>query len=430
MKDKMTKKEMVIISMLTFSIFFGAGNLMFPPMLGKNAGTNLIPTMLYFAITAVILPVVGIVVVTKTNGLKNLAGRVDKVFGLVFTIATYLAIGPALAAPRAGVLPFEIAVKPFLSEGNAKIGLLIYTIIFFSIVYWFSLTPSKLLDRIGKVLSPAFLCLVILLFIGTIVKPLGSYAQPAADYVPLMGIQGFLDGYMTLDILAALNYGLVVAYIIKEKGVNDEKEMSNVILKTGIGAGILLFVIYFILSHIGAMTAIKLPDAKNGIEILSFVSKYTYGKVGFVILSGMFTIACLNIGIALVTSISQYFTQLVDKISYKKWVTFWTVLTFVIANMGLEKIMSYSVPVLLIIYPPAIVLVFISLIDKQIKSSRLVYSMTIYPTLFVSIISTLKIPGLLNIVQKLPLHTYDLGWVCVALVFFIISVALTKITNK
>lgn len=432
---KLSKFELVIVGILTFSLFFGAGNLMFPSMLGKEAGTNLLYTMVYFSVTAVIFPILAVIVVTRFEGLKNLASRVDNVFALIFTICVYLAIGPALAAPRAGVLPFEIMIAPILSEEKLKFGLLIYTTIFFGIVYWFSLSPSKLLDRLGKVLSPAFLILVIALFLGTFIKPLGAYAEPTSKYSSLLGIQGFLDGYMTLDILAGLNYGLVVAYVIKEMGVKDEKSLDSIIKKTGFVSGVILFLVYGMLAHIGAITGNTYPESTTGIEILTYVSKHVFGQFGFAVLSVMFTIACLNIGIALTTSISQYFSQLINKIPYKAWVTFWTVLTFIIANLGLKKIMSYSVPTLLAIYPPAIVLVILALIDKKINGSKLIYSMAIYPTLVISIINTLdkigiKINGLTNLVEKLPLYSYDLGWICVFLLFFVAGVMIEKYNKK
>ena len=430
---KLKKMDMLTISLLTFSLFFGAGNLMFPPMLGKEAGTNLLTTMFYFSITAIIFPILAVIAVTRYGGLKKLAERVDSTFALIFTIAAYLAIGPALAIPRAGTLPFEIAVVPYLSEGNMKIGLLVYSFVFFLIVYWFSLSPNKLLDRIGKILSPAFLLLVILLFIGTFIKPLGAYAQPMEKYSVFYGVHGFLDGYMTLDVLAGLNYGLVVAYIIKDKGVNKPEDVENIIVRTGFLSGIFLFIVYMMLAHIGAITGNIFPESQNGIEILSFVSKHIYGKLGFVLLSGMFTIACLNIGIGLITSISQYFQQLIPKISYKIWATFWTVLSFLIANMGLKKIMEYSVPVLLAIYPSGIVLVILSFLDKKIGKSKIVYSMTIYPTLIVSIINTfdkinITVPVFSELTKKLPLYALDLPWVTVSIVSFIIGI-IVKILN-
>ena len=194
-----------MISLMVFSIFFGAGNLIFPPLIGKQAGVNVFTTMLFFSITAIIFPILGIIAVAKSDGLRNLADKVDPVFSIIFTIAAYLAIGPALAMPRAGTLPFEIAISPYISPNVSKsLILFIYTTVFFGIVYWLSLNPNKLLGRISKITSPIFLVLILMLFIGTFLKPMGSYANPEPLYAKNMGLQGFLDGYLTLDALAGL----------------------------------------------------------------------------------------------------------------------------------------------------------------------------------------------------------------------------------
>ena len=174
--EKLKKKELVMIGIMIFSLFFGAGNLIFPPIIGKQSGTNMFTVMLFFSITAIIFPVLGIIAVAKSDGLKKLSNRVDHVFSIIFTTAVYLAIGPALATPRAGTVPFEIAISPYLPEGTGvKLVLFIYTTAFFGIVYWLSLSPHKLLDRISKITSPAFLVLVFMLFIGTFIKPMGGY---------------------------------------------------------------------------------------------------------------------------------------------------------------------------------------------------------------------------------------------------------------
>ena len=293
----MKKKELLMISLMVFSIFFGAGNLIFPPLIGKQAGVNVFTTMLFFSITAIIFPILGIIAVAKSDGLRNLANKVDPVFSIIFTIAAYLAIGPALAMPRAGTLPFEIAISPYISPNVSKsLILFIYTTVFFGIVYWLSLNPNKLLGRISKITSPIFLVLILMLFIGTFLKPMRSYANPEPLYAKNMGLQGFLDGYLTLDALAGLNYGLVVVYVIKQKNILEESKITKIVVSTGIAAGILLFVVYMMLAHVGASSISIFPNTSNGAEILAAVMKYLYGSFGAVLLACMFTVACLNIG--------------------------------------------------------------------------------------------------------------------------------------
>ena len=419
-----------------FSIFFGAGNLIFPPIIGKQAGTNVVTTMLFFSITAIIFPILGVVAVAKSNGLRNLANRVDPIFSIIFTIATYLAIGPALAMPRAGTLPFEIAISPYIPANVPKgLILFIYTTVFFGVVYWLSLSPNKLLERISKITSPIFLVLILMLFVGTFLKPMGEYMPPEPLYAKNMGLQGFLDGYLTLDALAGLNYGLVVVYVIKQKNVLEESKIAKIVISTGIFAGILLFVVYMMLAHVGASSISKFPNTSNGAEILADVMKYLYGNFGAVLLACMFTVACLNIGVGLTTSLSQYFHSMVKRVPYKVWATIWVIWSYMLANLGLNKIMEYSVPVLLAIYPASLVLIVLALIDKYIKGSSTVYRFVIYPTVVISIIHTLdkiniEIPLASSLVKKLPLQSADLGWLSAAGICFVIGFIISKVTEK
>ena len=432
----MKKKELLMIGLMVFSVFFGAGNLIFPPIIGKQAGTNVVTTMLFFSITAIIFPILGVVAVAKSNGLRNLANRVDPIFSIIFTIAAYLAIGPALAMPRAGTLPFEIAISPYIPANVPKgLILFIYTTVFFGVVYWLSLSPNKLLERISKITSPIFLVLILMLFVGTFLKPMGGYMPPEPLYAKNMGLQGFLDGYLTLDALAGLNYGLVVVYVIKQKNVLEESKIAKIVISTGIFAGILLFVVYMMLAHVGASSISKFPNTSNGAEILADVMKYLYGNFGAVLLACMFTVACLNIGVGLTTSLSQYFHSMVKRVPYKVWATIWVIWSYMLANLGLNKIMEYSVPVFLAIYPASLVLIVLALLDKYIKGSSTVYRFAIYPTVVISIIHTLdkiniEIPLASSLVKKLPLQSADLGWLSAAGICFVIGFIISKVTEK
>lgn len=432
----MKKKELLMIGLMVFSVFFGAGNLIFPPIIGKQAGTNVVTTMLFFSITAIIFPILGVVAVAKSNGLRNLANRVDPIFSIIFTIAAYLAIGPALAMPRAGTLPFEIAISPYIPANVPKgLILFIYTTVFFGVVYWLSLSPNKLLERISKITSPIFLVLILMLFVGTFLKPMGGYMPPEPLYAKNMGLQGFLDGYLTLDALAGLNYGLVVVYVIKQKNVLEESKIAKIVISTGIFAGILLFVVYMMLAHVGASSISKFSNTSNGAEILADVMKYLYGNFGAVLLACMFTVACLNIGVGLTTSLSQYFHSMVRRVPYKVWATIWVLWSYMLANLGLNKIMEYSVPVLLAIYPASLVLIVLALLDKYIKGSSTVYRFAIYPTVVISIIHTLdkiniEIPLASSLVKKLPLQSADLGWLSAAGICFVIGFIISKVTEK
>ena len=163
----LSKRQTVLVSFMLFSLFFGAGNLIFPPFLGQNAGEYTVQAILTFCITAVILPVLGVIVVAKFYGLQNLASKVHPKFAIIYSVLIYLSIGPGLGIPRAASLPFEMAVAPYLPDGsNIKLYLFIFSLLFFIIAYWLASNPSKLVNRIGKVLTPSLLFLIVVLFVS------------------------------------------------------------------------------------------------------------------------------------------------------------------------------------------------------------------------------------------------------------------------
>ena len=400
MKD-LSRKDLLLVSLMLFSLFFGAGNLIFPPFLGQAAGSATWVTILGFFVTAVGFPVLGVIAVAKSGGLHALASRVNPVFATFFTVLIYISIGPGLGIPRAGSLPFEMAVAPFLPEGliSNNLALFLYTFVFFAVAYWLSLSPAKLVDRMGKVLTPSLLVLIGLIFVF---------------------ISGFLDGYMTMDTIAALNFGIVIALVIKSKGVKEEKFVVKTSVKAGIIAGGLLIVIYSMLAHLGATSGGRFGLTENGAQTLSNIITYIFGKPGAILLAVIFTLACLTTCVGLITSCSQYFQTLTKKINYLSWVRILTLTSMVLANMGLNKILAVSVPVLNAIYPMAIMLIVLAMLDKYIKGNSVVYTTTIAFTTIVSVIHALSGTGIniefLNrIFENLPFYSEGLGWVLPAL---------------
>ena len=180
---KCSKKNLILLSLTLFSMFFGAGNLIFPPFLGQNAGTQSLPALIGFLITAVGFPVLGIAVVSRFNGLDVLAQKVHAGFGLFFAVLIYLSIGPLLATPRTATLPFEMAILPLLPDGTSpQLSLLLFTSVFFLIAWLLSRNPSKLIDRLGKLLTPTLLVLIVAVFAAALMHPLGQPALPQPDY--------------------------------------------------------------------------------------------------------------------------------------------------------------------------------------------------------------------------------------------------------
>lgn len=434
--NTLSKKDLLLIGLMLFSLFFGAGNLIFPPFLGQSAGDKTWLAMIAFFITAVGFPVLGVVAVAKSGGLTNLAKRVNNVFAVVFTVLVYLSIGPGLGIPRAGSLPFEMVVSPYLPQTISKsFALFLFTFIFFSVAYWLSLSPTKLINRMGKVLTPLLLLLIAIIFLGSLFKPLGSYSAASGDYSTNPLVKGFLDGYLTMDTIAALNFGIVIALAIKSKGIEDEKTVVSISIKAGLIAGGLLVLIYSLLAHLGATSGFRFGVTENGAQTLTNVTTYIFGKPGAILLAATFTLACLTTSVGLITSCSQYFATLTNRISYKSFVRILSLSSMVLANLGLTKILAISVPVLNAIYPIAIMLIVLSMLDNLLKESSLVYKFTILFTGVVSVVDALsqvgfKLDFISDLFSKLPLYPQGLGWVVPALFGMILGLLSTTIKNN
>lgn len=431
---ELSKKDLVFVGLMLFSLFFGAGNLIFPPFLGQMAGDKVWIALGAFLITAVGFPILGVIAVAKSGGLENLARRVHPIFAIIFTILIYLSIGPCLGIPRAGSLPFEMVVAPYLPQGMSEsLARLLFTLVFFSVAYWLSLSPTKLVDRMGKVLTPTLLLLILVVVIGSIFNPIGAYGESSGAYVDSPFVTGFLEGYLTMDTIAALNFGIVIALAIKAKGVNEEKYVISTSIKAGFIAGALLVVIYAVLAHLGAASGGRFGATTNGAVTLTNVITYLFGKSGAVLLAALFTLACLTTSVGLITSCSQYFATLTKKITYKNWVRILALSSMTLANMGLTKILSVSVPLLNMIYPIAIMLIVLAMLDKFLKENKLVYPLTILFTGIVSVMHGLEGMGIelgAKLLGGLPLYTQGLGWVVPAVIGILIGVAASFVKGR
>lgn len=437
MKNNLTKEQFFSVAIMLFGLFFGAGNLIFPPLLGKQAGGATFQSLLAFGITAVVFPILGVVAVAKTKGLSNLASKVDKYFAIVFTTMIYMAIGPGLGIPRAGSLPFEMAVAPFLPENvSLNLSRLVYTFVFFLVAYLVCLKPNKLVTRMGKFLTPALLVLITVMFVGVLFKNPNAVTSPVGDYATSSTVKGFLEGYNTMDTIAALNFGLVISLAVKSFKVEDEEKVIGYTVRVGLVAGSFLFVIYAMLAYIGMTTSGLTGDVKNGAEILTTVSQYVFGKFGIVLLASIFTLACLTTCIGLITSISKFFeTMTKEKVSYHKWIVFWTFLSFLVANFGLNTILKVSVPVLVAIYPVSIVLILLGLTEKYFGYNKFTYRLVCYTVTFISVVEALlsvklNIPFVTELVSSLPFFSLSLGWVLPMVLTWLVGMASKLVEGK
>ncbi|MET3194845.1 branched-chain amino acid transport system II carrier protein [Bacillus sp. OAE603] len=434
--NSLSKKEILFMGFMLFSMLFGAGNLIFPAYLGQTAGENVWQAVAGFIISDAGLAVLAFIAIAKSGSFDTLVNRVHPIFALLFPLAIYLSIGPGLAIPRAGSLAYEMSIKPFLSNSieSSPIGLMIYTIVFFSIVYWFAKSPSKLIDRFGKILTPSLLILIIIVFIKALFTDLSSFNEATSVYRHHPISQGFLDGYQTMDAIAALIYGIVFVTIFKGKEITNQKLQVKYLAIFGIICGILLTFTYLIIAYLGASTEIT-GTVDNGAIVLSTVLHQLFGNSGTIVLGLIFTLACLSVCIGLITSCAQYFASIFPKLTYLKWVVLLCAISAFVANLGLTQILKVSVPVLGLLYPMAIALIVLGLIHDKIPfNHRSVYVMTIgfvglYS--FIEMINHTFLNGILSdILAYIPMQSNGFGWIIPGLIGFTIGASMKSKNNS
>ncbi len=253
---KASIRQSIIIASLIFGMLFGAGNLIFPVHLGQLAGSHWLIASSGFLISGVLIPLMALLAIsiTKSNGIYDLALPNGRTYALIFLILVHATLGPLFATPRTATVPYEIGIAPYLSAGSNTWGLLIYSAIFFILVYLFSNHEGKITTLIGKILNPLFLGLLFLIFLLAFINPLGagSTANITAAYTNHAFSNGFLQGYNTMDGLAALAFGITIITAIKELGIKKSRQISLATAKSGFFGTTGVAIIYLALIWLGA----------------------------------------------------------------------------------------------------------------------------------------------------------------------------------
>ncbi|PAQ13995.1 branched-chain amino acid transport system II carrier protein [Bacillaceae bacterium SAOS 7] len=415
----MKKKDILFTGLMLFALFFGAGNLIFPPFLGMEAGSSFWPAIIGFVITGVSLPILAVVAISFTKGgVAAIGSRVHPLFGLIFAIIVYLAIGPFFGIPRGASVAYEMGVQPFL-EASSKGSLFVFMTGFFLLVYLFSLNPSKLVNRIGQWLTPALLLSIAALCVAAFFKFDAPLTAPTEKYAQSPFITGFIEGYLTMDTIAALAFGIVVISAFAERGVTDRGSLAKATISAGIIAGVGLATVYISIGWIGTKMTMT-GDYENGGALLTEAAYLLFGDGGQVLLGTIVALACLTTCIGLTSACAQYFNERWPTISYKNFVRLLIIISFAIANLGLTQIIKISGPVLIMIYPFAIVLVLLSFVTRFVHNARGLYIGAIATTAIFSLNDGLtafgaQISVLYEAISWVPFFSSGLGWLLPAI---------------
>lgn len=428
------KKDIITCGFALFAIFFGAGNLIFPPYLGVLSGDRWFESMIGFLMTDPVLPVLGVLVTMKLGGrADDLGKRVSPKFAKLIGLVAILTIGPFFAVPRTGATTHEIFVQPLF---GADAPILITSVIFFAITLWVSINPSKVIDYVGNILTPVLLVILTVIVTKSIIAP--PDALVATGTTGLFA-NGFKEGYQTMDALgAALMAGIVSTDLIR-RGYKDEKTKLKASIGVGLVAFVLLALVYGGLTYAGATVGGHFAADTPRTELLIGMTTLLLGDLGKFALGFAVALACLTTSTGLVSTCGNYFETISDgKLKYKHVVTVATVVSFGISLLGVEKLIAIAVPVLTAIYPVVMVLIILSIFDKKIKYNW-TYSGAVVGAFTVSLLEGVGLFGQMTgmvalgnlgkFVQVLPLAQLGFGWIIPSIAGSILFTLISKYTN-
>lgn len=446
MKRKLTVRETLAVASMLFGLFFGAGNLIFPVHMGQAAGSASVMATVGFIITGVGLPLLGVAAmgISRSESLVDLAGQVSRGYGLFFTVLLYLTIGPCFAIPRCASTSFTVGVVPLLQGGEDKLWLLLFSSLFFLLVLYFSLRPSHILTWVGRVINPVFLVFLSSLIIASLVSPMAKVSQiaPEGAYASDALTTGFLEGYNTMDTLAALAFGITVIQVIRQLGIQEPEDLAKSTCLSGLFSCLLMALIYALITWMGAQSRGVFATSENGGIALTEIAHYYFGRAGQLILAATVTLACLKTSIGLVTSCAETFSLLFPKVSYKCFTVIFSLFPLVISNLGLTTIITVSLPVLMFLYPLSITLILLTLFGRFFGNDRRVFVSVTAFTLVAAFLdllnampagaqAALHVEGLLSWVKgAMPLFSRGMGWVLPGALGLVLGLVLRALKPK
>lgn len=404
-------KDILVIGCALFSIFFGAGNLIFPPFIGVTSGQNWMISFLGFVLADVGIIILSINAVARAGSFQNVVGKIGKKLGISLEVIMMLCLGPILVIPRTAATTFEMSIIP-LVESFDKV---LFSILFFILVFILTIKPTKVIDIIGKVLTPVLLLTLAFLIGKGIISPIGELnTNISSDKLFLNGIT---QGYQTMD---ALGIGGITSLIISSfisKGYTDKKENATLALKSAIIAGIGLVLVYGGLSYLGATVSTIYNSDISQITLMVNITNHLLGKTGIILLGVIVAFACLTTAIGLTSVTATYFEDATNKkLKYNQIVIFICVFSAIASNLGVDKIIAIAIPILTVIYPVLILLVVMSTFRK-IFVHESVFKGAAYSTLIVSLLTVVDSLGIrISLIHKLPFENLGFNWVIPAII--------------
>lgn len=427
----MRKNDILAVALMTFAFFLGAGNLVFPPFAGQQAGANLWWTFLGFFIIDVGLSLLAIVAIALQGSPNALTRDLSPIVGMLFWVSVYVVIGPAFAVPRTAVVAFEIGIAPWL-DPVTPFHLAAFSVLFFAVVVWLCLFPGKLVTIVGRILTPLLVGLLLAVYGFMLITPHAGLDAPLNDYAAHPITEGMIQGYLTMDTLGALGFGIVIASSVRRLGVQRKEEVVKYTIIASVIAGAFLALVYLGLFYLGGTSRTIAPDATNGAQILTAYVDHLLGSSGLVALSAVIILACLTTAIGVTTACGDYFHHQFRRASYRFWIVLLAILSACVASIGLETLISLSLPVVVALYPVAIALVIFAIARHfmVIPRNAVIFTLAVIMVLSVSdsIISMGLMPGRLQATYRyLPLFESGIGWLLPGVTTFFVAWAICQL---
>lgn len=424
MTHQLKSRDIIALGFMTFALFVGAGNIIFPPMVGLQAGEHVWTAAIGFLITAVGLPVLTVVALAKVGGgVDSLSAPIGKVAGVMLAVVCYLAIGPLFATPRTATVSFEVGIAPLTGEG--PLPLFIYSLVYFAIVILVSLYPGKLLDTVGNFLAPMKILALVVLAVAAIIWPAGPLSTATEAYQNAAFSNGFVNGYLTMDTLGAMAFGIVIVNAARSRGVTEARLLTRYTVWAGLMAGAGLALLYLALFRLGSDSSVLVDQGANGAAILHAYVQHTFGGAGSMMLAILIFLACLVTAVGLTCACAEFFAQYVP-LSYRTLVFILGGFSMAVSNLGLSHLIQVSIPVLTTIYPPCIVLVVLSFTRGWWNNSSRIIAPAMFISLLFGMLDGIKSSAISEILpawtQRLPLSEQGLAWLMPTVVALILAV--------
>ncbi|NYT77582.1 branched-chain amino acid transport system II carrier protein [Alcaligenaceae bacterium] len=430
--QKLSLPDVIALGFMTFALFLGAGNIIFPPMVGQAAGEHFWLAAIGFLLTGVGLPLLTIVALARVGGgMDILTAPIGRVAGTLLGVLVYLTIGPLVATPRTATVSFEVGFAPFVADHPSS--LFIYTVVYFSLALLVSLFPGKLIDNVGKYITPALIVSLAVLAAAALLWPIGGAMHSAGLYQSAPLSQGFVQGYQTMDALGALVFGIVIVNAIRDRRVSDAGLQTRYAIIAALIAATGLALVYLSFIYLGATSGSIAPHAQTGVPILTGFVLQTFGTAGELLLAVVITLACFTTAVGLISACGEYFSRLLP-VSYRTVVIALSLVSLVVANQGLAQLIAVSGPLLVGIYPVAISLVALSLLSALWRSPTRVFVPVMLVAVVMGLADAVRVAGVQALapvwLDALPGASLGMGWTAPVVVALLIAGAADRVCAR